>query len=331
MPIRETFWNIPHWAEIAQYCLAFLTIFVFAYGVYRRIKTWRQGQPEKRTDRLAKRLLAVLQHGIAQIRLIQDPFAGIMHLAIFWGMAALFLGTVLATVDWDVTHLLMNFQFLKDGLYVVYELVLDIFGLFLLVGLGMAIYRRYILRPTRLKNSQASLSLDDGYAIVMLVLIAITGYLIEGLRIAVIQPDWSAWSPVGKLLASVFTAWGDPTNRGLHMTIWTTHTLIAFVFIASIPFTKLFHIFTVPTNIFFQNLKPAGELSPARAEPSAGVKVWRDFTWKQILDFEACTRCGRCQDSLPRLCQRAEPLAAQYHDQAGGILMETRRWIRFTR
>ena len=89
MPIRETFWNIPHWAEIAQYCLAFLTIFVFAYGVYRRIKTWRQGQPEKRTDRLAKRLLAVLQHGIAQIRLIQDPFAGIMHLAIFWGMAAL--------------------------------------------------------------------------------------------------------------------------------------------------------------------------------------------------------------------------------------------------
>ena len=299
MPIRETFWNIPHWAEIAQYCLAFLTIFVFAYGVYRRIKTWRQGQLEKRTDHLGKRLLAVIEHGFAQIRLAQDPFAGIMHLAIFWGMAILFLGTVLATVDWDVTHLLLNFQFLKDGLYVVYELVLDIFGLFLLVGLGMAIYRRYILCPTRLKNSQASLSLDDGYAIVMLVLIAITGYLIEGLRIAVIQPDWSNWSPVGKLLASVFTAWGDPTNRDLHMTIWTTHTLIAFVFIASIPFTKLFHIFTVPTNIFFQNLNSAGELSPARVEPSAGVKVWRDFTWKQILDFEACTRCGRCQDICP--------------------------------
>ena len=139
MPIRETFWNIPHWAEIAQYCLAFLTILVFAYGVYRRVKTWRQGQPEKRTDRLAKRLLAVLQHGIAQIRLIQDPFAGIMHLAIFWGMAALLLGTALATVDWDVTNLLLNFQFFKDGLYIVYELVLDIFGLFLLVGLGMAI------------------------------------------------------------------------------------------------------------------------------------------------------------------------------------------------
>lgn len=299
MPIRETFWNIPHWAEVAQYCLAFLTISVFAFGVYRRVKTWRQGQPEKRFDQLGKRLLAVLQHGFAQIRLIQDPYAGLMHLAIFWGMAVLFVGTILATVDWDVTHLFFHIQFLKDGLYVFYELVLDIFGLLLLAGLGMAAYRRYVLRPARLKNTQAALSRDDGYAIVMLVLIAITGYLIEGLRIAVIQPSWAAWSPVGKLLASLFTAWGDPTDRGLHMAIWSFHTLIAFTFIASIPYTKLFHIFTVPTNIFFENMQPAGELSPARAEPAAGVKVWHDFTWKQILDFEACTRCGRCQDNCP--------------------------------
>lgn len=300
MPIRETFWNIPHWAEIAQYCLGFLTICVFGYGVYRRVKVWRLGQPEKRTDRLGSRLVSVLEHGIGQFRLTQDIYAGVMHLAIFWGMVALFLGTILATVDWDVTRLIMGFQFLKDGIYVVYELILDIFGLVLLLGLGMAAYRRYIIRPTRLENIPGSgLSLDDAYAIVMLVLIAITGYLIEGLRIAVIKPDWAAWSPVGKLLASVFTAWGDPTDRGLHMTIWITHTLIAFTFIASIPFTKLFHIVAVPTNIFFRNIKPAGELAPARAEPATGVKAWHDFTWKQILDFEACTRCGRCQDNCP--------------------------------
>jgi hypothetical protein len=81
--------------------------------------------------------------------------------------------------------------------------------------------------------------------------------------------------------------------------IWTTHTLVAFTFIASIPFTKLFHIFTTPTNIFFRSLKPAGELAPVCPEPATGVKTWRDFSWKQILDFEACTRCGRCQDNCP--------------------------------
>jgi Fe-S oxidoreductase len=298
MPIRETFWNIPHWAEIAQYALGFLTILIFIYGVYRRVRVWRLGQPEKRTDHLWKRLLAVLKHGIGQIRLIHDSYAGVMHLAIFWGMAALLLGTALATVDWDVTRLFFKFQFLKDGVYVVYELILDIFGIVLLVGLGLAAYRRYAIRPERLKNTvNPRLSLDDAYAIVMLVLIALTGYLIEGLRIAVIQPDWANWSPVGKLLASAFTAWGDPTDRTLHMIIWSTHALIAFGFIASIPFTKLFHIITVPTNVFFQSLNPAGELAPVRVE--GGVKGWRDFTWKQILDFEACTRCGRCQESCP--------------------------------
>lgn len=300
MPVRETFWNIPQWAEYAQYILGIVVILVFAYGVFRRIQLWRQGQPDRRSDRLGWRLLSVLTHGIGQVRIAQDFYAGVMHLTIFWGMVALFLGTALATVDWDVTHLFMGFQFLTDGLYIFYELVLDIFGLLLLLGLGMAVYRRYILRPVRLQNSLGgSFSLDDAYVLGMLALIAITGYLVEGLRIAVVQPSWAAWSPVGKLLASIFIAQGDPTNRNLHLVIWITHTLVAFAFIASIPFTKLFHIVTTPLNIFFRSFKPAGELAPARFGSGPGIKDRHDFTWKQILDFEACTRCGRCQDSCP--------------------------------
>ena len=300
MPIRETFWNIPQWAEYAQYILGFVVILVFVYGVFRRIQLWRQGQPDRRSDRLGSRLLSVLTHGIGQVRIAQDLYAGVMHLTIFWGMVALFLGTVLATVDWDVTRLLMGRQFLTDGLYVFYELVLDIFGLLLMLGLGMAAYRRYILRPARLLNNLGGgLSLDDAYVLGMLALIAITGYLVEGLRIAVVQPSWAAWSPVGKLLASIFIAQGDPTNRNLHLAIWVAHTLVAFAFIASIPFTKLFHIVTTPLNIFFRSFKPAGELAPARFGSGPGIKDRRDFTWKQILDFEACTRCGRCQDSCP--------------------------------
>lgn len=300
MPIRETFWNIPHWAEIAQYFLGFLTILIFTYGVVRRVQKWRKGQPEGRTDHLGARLLSVLVQGVGQLRITQDLYAGIMHLAIFWGMAALLLGTVLATVDWDITRLIWKFQFLTDGLYVFYELVLDLLGLLLLVGLGMAAYRRYIIRPQKLQNgSDQRLSLDDAYAIAMLSLIAITGYLVEGLRIAVIRPVWANWSPVGNLLASILISQGDPANRSLHMAIWSTHALAAFVFIASIPFTKLFHIVSTPANIFFRSLKPAGQLAPARYGSGPGIKSMQDFTWKQILDFEACTRCGRCQENCP--------------------------------
>jgi Fe-S oxidoreductase/nitrate reductase gamma subunit len=301
MPIRETFWNIPLWAEVGQYILAVLTVVVFVYGVVRRVRRWRLGQPEqRRTDQIGRRLMGVLTQAVGQFRAVQDVYPGIMHLAIFWGMVVLFLGTAITTVDWDVTHLIFNFQFLKDGIYVFYELILDILGLLLIAGLGMAAYRRYVIRPARLQNiPEKRLEWDDAYAIIILFLIAITGYLVEGLRIAVVKPDWAPWSPIGNALAAVFTAAGDPTNRALHVTLWITHALIAFTFVGSIPFTKLAHIFTVPTNIFFQSLQPTGALPPAREDGGTGVNELSQFTWKQILDFEACIRCGRCQDACP--------------------------------
>ena len=300
MPIRETFWNIPHWAEIGQYVLGFLTIAVFLYGVFRRIRRWRQGQPEIRTDHLGQRLVNVFTQAILQLKTARDPYPGIMHLSIFWGIIALFIGTALATIDWDVTHLFFNFQFLKGSVYVVYELILDILGLFLVLGLALAIYRRYVRKPARLQNlPDKVLKSDDLYVLVILAIIAITGYLVEGLRIAVVQPDWAPWSPIGNAIAYIFTSWGNPTNQVLHTTIWITHIVVSFGALCSIPFTKLFHIVSAPTNIFFSSLKPAGTLAPLRDDTTMGVKEWKQFSWKQILDFEACTRCGRCQDVCP--------------------------------
>jgi Fe-S oxidoreductase/nitrate reductase gamma subunit len=300
MPIRETFWNVPHWAEIGQYIFGFLALLIFAYGVYYHARRWRMGQSERRTDQLGKRLWLVIVQAVGQFRTAQDTFAGIMHLTIFWGMVVLLIGTIVATVDWDVTHLLFDFQFLVGGVYVVFELFLDVLGLLVVIGLAMAIYRRYIKRTLRLQDPPGqSFAWDDAYALIILSLIAISGYLVEGLRIAVTQPAWAPWSPVGNALASVFTALGDPTNRSLHLVMWVFHGLVAFVFIASVPFTKLFHIVAGPLNIFFSSLQPAGVLAPARTSSEVGVEEWRDFTWKQILDFDACIRCGRCQDNCP--------------------------------
>ncbi len=300
MPIRETFWNIPHWAEITQYILGFLTVLIFGYGVFRRVKRWLQGQPERRIDQLGARLWSVIVQGLGQVRTLQDIYPGIMHLTIFWGMIALFIGTILATIDWDVTHLIFNVQFLTGWVYVVFELILDIFSIFLFIGLGMAIYRRYFVRPSRLANMPGdNFKWDDAYVLIMLVLIGITGYLVEGLRIAVAQPDWAAWSPVGNALASGFIALGDTSNRALHYALWITHILIAFIALASIPFSKFFHMIAGPVNIFFRSLEPAGKMSSPTSEEEPGAKEWRDFTWKQVLDFESCTRCGRCQDVCP--------------------------------
>jgi Fe-S oxidoreductase/nitrate reductase gamma subunit len=300
MPIRETFWNIPHWAEIAQYLVGFLTILIFGYGVIRRIRRWLDGQPERRIDQVGTRLWSVFVHGIGQVRTLKDVFPGVMHFTIFWGMMTLFIGTILATVDWDVTHLFFDVQFLTGWVYVLYELILDIFGVFLLIGLGMAVYRRYIARPDRLSNMPGSgFKWDDAFVLIMLVMIGTTGYLVEGLRIAVAQPDWAPWSPVGNAIAAGFISLGDPTNQGMHYSLWIIHLLVAFVALASIPFSKFWHLISAPTNIFFRSLESPGKLSVPASEDEPGAEKWSDFTWKQLLDFESCTRCGRCQDVCP--------------------------------
>ncbi|MBN2118399.1 MAG: 4Fe-4S dicluster domain-containing protein [Anaerolineales bacterium] len=300
MPIRETFWNIPHWAEITQYILAFVTVVVFLYGVGRRVLRWRQGQPDatRRSGHFWRRIWSLVTQVLAQRRTLDETYPGIMHFTIFWGMLVLAVGTALATVDWDVTHLIFGFQFLTGWVYIVFELALDVLGLLVAVGLGMAIYRRYVTRPARIQDFPArSLAWDDLYVLVMLAFITLSGYLTEGLRIAVTQPDWAAWSPIGNAIAAAFLALGDPANQTLHLIVWALHVLTAFGILASLPFTKLFHILSVPLNIYFRSMQPAGALLPARGD--GGVKEWKQFTWKQLLDFEACTRCGRCQDVCP--------------------------------
>jgi len=300
MPIRETFWNIPHWAEIGQYVLALLTIVVFAYGVFRRIRRWRLGQPERIRGPLGSRLRRVVEEVILQLRTAREPYPGVMHLAIFWGMAALLLGTILATVDWDVTRLFFNFQFLVGNPYLVFELFLDILGLAALVGLGLAAYRRYVLRPSRLQAEPPRRGRwEDGYILGMLGLVVVTGYLVEGLRLAVLQPTWAAWSPVGNLIGRALSTVADPTNRALHLGLWVVHGLAAFTLIASLPYTKLFHLVAAPLNIFFTSNGSQTALAPPPAASPSGAVSWRDFTWKQLLEFEACVRCGRCQDQCP--------------------------------
>ncbi len=70
-----------------------------------------------------------------------------MHLAIFWGMLVLAVGTALATVDQDFTNLLLDKQILSGDFYRIFKLALDVFGVVLIVGVVLAGYRRYVLRP----------------------------------------------------------------------------------------------------------------------------------------------------------------------------------------
>src|SRR3989442_13529394 len=149
VPFRDTFWNVPGWAQVALYVGALVAIAVFAYGMWQRITLWRAGGPENRFDHVPRRLTLVRPHALGQARRLSQAYPGVMHATMFWGFLALFMGTVLATVDYDITLPLFGYKLLKGDFYLCYETVLDLFGLFFVIGLGMAVWRRFVVRPDK--------------------------------------------------------------------------------------------------------------------------------------------------------------------------------------
>jgi len=352
---RPIMWNVPRGAEIAFYALIPLVTIVFLAGVVWRVRKWSLGQAEPGTPTprqlLAravqpKRLMDLAWTALFQSRLARDGFALGMHQAIFWGLVFLFLGTVLATIDQDVTSLLWDRQILCGRCYLLFEFVLDLFGMVLIVGVVMAAFRRYVRRPPRLQAKRTGISLWDAFPFLALLgLTAITGFLVEGLRITegfhiesqvaaapagreaklgvlaqlglrerlhmgpsrqdaelhriagggAVFPAATA-APVGYGLAKVLAGLPLDFIRRGHRLLWWGHAWLALGLIVAIPYTKAFHVISSPTQLLLRHLATAGRLSVVA---EAGVRTLRDCTWRQLLQMDACTWCGKCQDVCP--------------------------------
>ncbi|MBN2000618.1 4Fe-4S dicluster domain-containing protein [candidate division KSB1 bacterium] len=289
MPTRVLYWNIP--AHNLIYAFFAVALAIFVYGFYRRYRLWRLGQPEKRNDQKMKRFLGVLKDGLAQISVLREASPGLMHMAIFSGFVILTIGTILVFIQAD-----FKIEFLYGNFYLWFSLILDVFGILFILGLLYAIFRRYVIRPHRLGRLT-----DDAVLLILLLVIGITGFLVEGARLAATTPQWAEWSPFGLLTAGLFKGMANQSIKNFHLGLWAFHMLISMAFIAYIPFSKLFHIFMSPANIYLKNLGIKGQLSTIDMEEAEtfGVTDINQFTWKQLVDLDACTHCGRCQDRCP--------------------------------
>lgn len=297
---RPNFWNVPYWAQLGLYITLALALLILMVGLFQRIRLWRKGQGEIKLDNLRERFRLLMTYGIRQDRINRQPYTGLMHASIFWGFTSLLIGTILATIDADISLPLMNYKLLKGPFYLGYKVVLDLAGLFFVLALGFALYRRFGLRFPRLGSERAF-----AYSLWLLLGINATGLLIGSFRLAVTRPDFAVYSVVANPLAGLWLSLGasEATLRALHLSFWVGHFALAAVFIAGLPATNLFHLITSPLNIFFADLRPRGALRPIPVEDveSFGVGKMEDFTWKQRLGFDACTYCGRCQSVCPAM------------------------------
>ena len=299
---REIYWNVGHGAAtlVPMYVLSFFAIAILSYAFYRRLKIYKQGQTLDRTDRLPQRIAGMIRNVLLQSKVLNVRGPGLAHALFFWGFFILFLGTCLIVLQADFTDLFFGVKFLKGPFYLFFSLILDIAGLIAILMLIGLLIRRYEIRPAGLENS-----VDDLIMHGLLLTILISGFVIEGIRMAVTELGTSLalWSPVGLGVAKLFSGMEESTLLALHSNLWWLHLMIVIVFIAIIPMTKFRHIFTTSANYLFTDLGPKGLVPPLDMEDeeaeSFGAAKITDMTWKDIFDADACTSCKRCQDRCP--------------------------------
>jgi len=297
---REIYWNVGHSVMIPMYLLVAAAIGVLVWGLRKRLAIYRQGQPLDRTDQRGERLKGVLRDVLLQARVLRVKGAGTAHGLFFFGFVLLTIGTTLVFLQADILHPLFGIRFLKGSFYLLFSIVLDLAGLVgILMLLGLAV-RRYIIRPKDLPTVS-----DNALMLVLLLLILVTGFLLEGTRMAATElgTSLSWWSPVGLFCAQLFAGMGEAAQRSLHLGLWWFHFALVLGFFCAIPFTRFRHLLLTPANVFFRDLGPRGNLPTLDLEDeeaeSFGVATVADLTWKDIFDGDACTYCKRCQDRCP--------------------------------
>src|SRR5579884_2568552 len=314
---RPVFWHFVVWLKVLWYVLAVASVFVFAYGVARPLLKYRHGQggglpPARRLPPLLWRgLRELFSHATIRRR---DHTAGLAHQLIFYGFIVLFAGTVVLGFDTDFTHPVFGWNYFHVDFYLAYKETLNVLGTALLVGVLVMMVRRGILRPRKLAYARPERApgdaqydrrvyeIGDWVFVGTLLVIALTGFVLEGVRIAMDSPGYGATQFGGWVFAQALGGVSRPVLAGLRHGLWWFHGLLAITFVASIPYTKAAHMLT---SYFSLSLRDplAGKrlrgIPPERAREPAGYATLADFSQLHLLQLDACTKCGRCHEACP--------------------------------
>jgi len=283
------------WEKALFSLVILLTIGAFITPVYLRLQILRRGKPEFRTGDLWRRLGDTLAKVFLQKCTLKNErvFTGLMHVLIFYGALTFDTMTVNHTLEgyFDKFYLFGN-----TGFGLLFSLLVDVFAVLVLVGVTFFIVRRFIIRPKAYRTTL----FDSGMIYFLLITVTLSYLYFEAFAIAS-HPETVRWSFLGKSLAAELT--GLPAGMlAAHLKVsWWLHVLIVFGFIAYVPHSKYFHMFTGPANVFLRSPGSSREIRPLDIEKSEvfGVEKAADLTWKDYLDTFACMECGRCQDACP--------------------------------
>jgi heterodisulfide reductase subunit C/nitrate reductase gamma subunit len=332
----------------------YIALAVFVVGVLFKVSTWfRYNLETDREDMTVSKRVSAAANGmlstvfsekiltllkvfildvILQRRILREDFLRwLMHMCIYAGFMLLLLmhgleKIITESIFAEYYSTVNPFFFLRD-----------FFGVMVFLGLGIAVYRRVILKVPRLKTDTM-----DTYTIVILAVIMVSGFLLEGTKItsytayedmvtdysgtddeeelkalesvwvqkfSVVSPNVRGpfeediieqglelhegscaschsspqWAFGGFLTAKVVSPVALTLDRiNFPDFLLYIHFLACFAGLAYLPFSKLFHIISTPVSLLSNAVMEREESDPA------------NITTRQIMELDACTRCGTC-------------------------------------
>ncbi len=284
----------PSWLPIALTVFLAVCIGIFLNRLATIVGLLKAGRGrDRRWDRIGSRLVSLVVNGILQKKVYRSAAVGLLHSFIFWAFVILGASIVEITAQgyqpgWQVPAP----DLLYGPLYLAEELV----AVLAIVGVGMALFRRYVIRPKKLMH--------EGFRSATVILLFILGIVTSILFYNASEQALGiahdpAWKPVSAFLANTSVLRANPALAW--WVFWTMHVVLLFTFLAYVLYSKHSHIVFAIVNSFFIDLEPKGALKAIDLERTEtfGVQRVEQLSPRSLLDGFACTECGRCTDSCP--------------------------------
>ncbi|HLR75265.1 MAG TPA: (Fe-S)-binding protein [Virgibacillus sp.] len=272
-------------------------IYLFAKAVATRVAYIKIGKKSDYDVAMKERLHRVWTIVFGQTKLLKDKKSGIIHILLFYGFILVQFGAI----NMFIMGLAPGKHLPLGPLYPGFTFFQEIVTLTILVAVAWAFYRRYMEKIARLERGWKA-----GLVLIFIGTLMLTVLIGNGMQ-QIWHGTGGAWTePVASLIGGAFS-WMSPEAAMItYYVAWWIHTITILVFLVYIPQSKHAHLIAAPINVFYSSKIP-GKLEPIDFEAamadeenmSFGVGKVEDFTQRQMIDYYACTECGRCTDVCP--------------------------------
>ena len=269
-----------------------------------------------RTAQLPTRVQAEAVEVLGQRKLLKWTVPGVAHVFAFWGF--LILGITVVTAFGELV--IENFHVPIVGTWTAVRFMEDLFAILVLVGIAIFAAIRLTSNPAKQGRSSrffGSHTRGAWLVLLMILLVVVTLLTYRGAKVNNI-----AGNPLhdgdmnGAFASGLVGGWlnplGDSANLWIETSFIWLHVTVILAFLLIVLHSKHLHIFSAAVNVFFSRRPNAlGPMLPIyyQGEPVNfedppddalfGKGHIAEFSWKNYVDFMACTECGRCQSQCP--------------------------------